>query len=92
MVMSGWAANPDKQPWTYGEPYTAINRLYLRLKQQLTPYQYTLARTAYDTGVPPVRAMALEFPGDGHAIPSIEGNAHAVQTAVAWLVERLKAK
>ena len=36
--------------------------------------------------------MALEFPGDGHAIPSIEGNAHAVQTAVAWLVERLKAK
>ena len=36
--------------------------------------------------------MALEFAGDGHAIPSIEGNAHAVQTAVAWLVERLKAK
>ena len=26
MVMSGWAANPDKQPWTWGEPYTSINR------------------------------------------------------------------
>ena len=36
--------------------------------------------------------MALEFPGEGHAIGSIEGNAHAVQTAVAWLVEKLKAK
>ncbi len=27
MVMSGWAANPDKQPWTWGEPYTSINRM-----------------------------------------------------------------
>lgn len=27
MTMSGWAANPDKQPWTWGEPYTSINRL-----------------------------------------------------------------
>ena len=27
MTMSGWAANPDKQPWTYGEPYTSINRM-----------------------------------------------------------------
>eukprot|EP01048_Picozoa_sp_COSAG05_P029264 COSAG05_NODE_9531_length_618_cov_0.795761_1_plen_56_part_00 len=32
MTMSGWAANPDKQPWTYGEPYTSINRMYLTLK------------------------------------------------------------
>jgi alpha-glucosidase len=28
MVMSGWATNPDKQPWTYGEPYASINRMY----------------------------------------------------------------
>ena len=28
MVMSGWAANPDKQPWTFGEPFTSINRKY----------------------------------------------------------------
>lgn len=28
MTMSGWASNPDKQPWTYGEPYTSINRMY----------------------------------------------------------------
>lgn len=33
---------------------------------------------------------ALEFPGEGHAIASVEGNAHAQQSAVAWLVERLK--
>ena len=33
--------------------------------------------------------MALSFPDEGHAIASVEGNAHAQQTAVAWLVERL---
>ena len=64
MVMSGWASNPDKQPWTYGEPYLSINRKYLKLKMRMTPYTYTLSREATDTGVPPVRGMALEFPAD----------------------------
>lgn len=66
MTMSGWAANPDKQPWTYGEPYASINRMYLKLKARLLPYFYTYSRVAYDTGVPPIRAMALEFPGEGN--------------------------
>ena len=35
---------------------------------------------------------ALEFPGEGHAIASVEGNAHAQQSAVAWLLERLGKK
>ena len=64
MVMSGWAPNPDKQPFTWGEPYTSYNRLYLKLKSRLVPYMYSLSREAYDTGVPPVRAPLLEFPGD----------------------------
>ena len=64
MVMSGWAANPDKQPWTWGEPYTTYNRAALKLKSQLTPYMYSLCRAAYETGVPPVRAMLLEFPSE----------------------------
>ena len=32
---------------------------------------------------------ALEFPGEGHSIASLEANAHAQQSAVAWLVARL---
>jgi hypothetical protein len=64
MVMSGWAPNPDKQPWTFGEPYTTYNRAALKLKASLTPYAYALSREAYDTGVPPVRALLLEFPAD----------------------------
>ena len=31
---------------------------------RLTPYIYTYSREAYDTGVPTVRAMVLEFPDD----------------------------
>ncbi|NVO19271.1 MAG: DUF5110 domain-containing protein [Bacteroidetes bacterium] len=63
MAMSGWAPK-DKQPYVYGEPYTSINRKYLSLKLQLTPYMYTLCNEAFETGVPAVRAMVLEFPSD----------------------------
>jgi alpha-glucosidase (family GH31 glycosyl hydrolase) len=66
MVMSGWSkqTNLMKQPWIFGEPYTSYNRKYLKLKMRLTPYLYTYTREAYDTGVPTVRAMVLEFPDD----------------------------
>ncbi|MFE3454869.1 TIM-barrel domain-containing protein [Nonomuraea sp. NPDC059194] len=45
MSMSGWASH-DKQPWTRGEPYTSINRKYLKLRERLLPYLYTLAAEA----------------------------------------------
>ena len=69
MSMSGWATNnkngiKDKQPWLFGEPFTSINRKYLQLKQRLTPYMYTLCNEAYQTGVPAVRALVLEYPTD----------------------------
>jgi len=66
MIISGWSkqTNLMKQPWIFGEPYTSINRKYLKLKMRLTPYMYTYSREACDTGVPTVRAMVLEFPDD----------------------------
>jgi len=66
MIISGWSkqTNLMKQPWIFGDPYTAINRKYMKLKMRLTPYIYTYSREAYDTGVPTVRAMVLEFPND----------------------------
>jgi alpha-glucosidase (family GH31 glycosyl hydrolase) len=62
-AMSGWAAN-NKQPWVYGQTFTDINREYLKLKMRLTPYMYTYCNEAYETGVPAVRAMVLEYPED----------------------------
>lgn len=69
MTMSGWATNnkngiKDKQPWLFGEPFTSINRKYLELKERLTPYMYTLCNTAWQTGVPSVRGLVLEYPDD----------------------------
>lgn len=73
MTMSGWATNnkngiKDKQPWLFGEPFTSINRKYLQLKQQLTPYMYTLCDEAYQTGVPAVRSLVLEYPDDPKSV------------------------
>ncbi len=62
-AMSGWSSYL-KQPWRYGTTYTDINRRYLKLKMRLTPYMYTLCNEAYESGVPAVRAMVLEFPSD----------------------------
>lgn len=64
-AMSGWAAK-DKQPWTYGEPYTSINRKYLLLHERLLPYFYTYTYTmnATKTGVGPTRPLYLDYPDD----------------------------
>ncbi|MFF3694838.1 NPCBM/NEW2 domain-containing protein [Streptomyces sp. NPDC002221] len=66
MTMDGWAAS-DKQPYQYGEPYTSINRDYLKLKESLLPYMYSYAHEATKTGIGPVRPLALEYPDDPKA-------------------------
>ncbi|MEU4211172.1 TIM-barrel domain-containing protein [Streptomyces sp. NPDC026206] len=66
MTMDGWAPS-DKQPWRYGDPYTSINRKYLKLKESLLPYMYSYAAEATRTGVGPVRPLALEYPDDPKA-------------------------
>ena len=64
MTMSGWATPAYKQPWAYGEPYTAINRKYLKLRERLLPYFYTYAAEAHRTGAPLNRSLVLEYPDD----------------------------
>ncbi len=56
--MDGWGSYA-KTPQTFGDPYTGINRMYLKLKAQLMPYIYTSAAAAAnldtgngDTGLP----------------------------------------
>lgn len=58
--MDGWGAN-EKYPQALGEPFTSINRNYLKLKSELLPYTYSIAREAV-TGLPIIRAMFLEYP------------------------------
>ncbi|WEK19422.1 MAG: glycoside hydrolase family 31 protein [Candidatus Pedobacter colombiensis] len=58
--MDGWGAN-EKYPQALGEPITSINRTYLKLKSELMPYTYSIAKEAV-TGLPMIRAMFLEYP------------------------------
>lgn len=60
--MDGWGAN-EKYPFALGEPATSINRTYLKLKSQLIPYTYSIAKEATN-GLPMMRAMFLEYPND----------------------------
>ena len=49
--MDGWGSYV-KAPYTFGDPYTGISRMYLKLKSTLMPYLYTSAYAAsnIDTG------------------------------------------
>ena len=58
--MDGWGSN-EKYPHALGEPATSINRWYLKLKSELMPYAYSIAKEAVD-GKPMIRAMFLEYP------------------------------
>ena len=70
--MDGWGAN-EKYPHAFGEPYTSINRWYLKLKSELLPYAYSIAEESV-SGLPMIRAMFLEYPnpytlGESDAVP-----------------------
>ncbi|SMC86800.1 TIM-barrel domain-containing protein [Pedobacter africanus] len=58
--MDGWGSN-EKYPQALGEPITSINRTYLKLKSELMPYAYSIAKEAV-TGLPMIRAMFLDYP------------------------------
>jgi alpha-glucosidase len=58
---------PDKEPWSFGYQYEAINRRSIELRYQLLPYIYNAMHQASETGVPLMRPLFLEFPDDEHA-------------------------
>ncbi len=53
-----------KVPWLYDEESSDVLRFFVRLKCSLMPYIYAEAKRTTETGVPMMRAMALEFPDD----------------------------
>ena len=83
--MDGWGSY-GKMPYTFGDPYTGISRMYLKLKARMMPYVYTNAAAAAnidtgneDTGLPMVRAMFLQYPEDEHTY-----NETAMQYQYMW--------
>ncbi|MEA2444266.1 MAG: hypothetical protein QOJ12_1558 [Thermoleophilales bacterium] len=62
----------QRLPWEYDGKPGQVAADFLRLRESLGPYLYTLAREAHDTGVPMVRALYLGWPGraDAYRHPS----------------------
>lgn len=60
--MDGWGSE-GKKPYYHGDPYTGMNRMYLKLKAELMPYLYSEGYKSA-SGLPSIRAMFLEFPED----------------------------
>jgi alpha-glucosidase len=56
--------NNAVEPWLFGTEAEAICKKAIELKYRLFPYIYTYAREAYDTGLPIMRALILEYPND----------------------------
>ena len=54
-------------PWEYPGQPGEIAAEFLRLRETLVPYLYTLARRAHDSGVPIVRPLYLGWPGEDEA-------------------------
>ena len=51
-------------PWLVDEESCDVLRAFTRLKHQLMPYLYARAHEATQTGVPLMRSMLMEHPGD----------------------------
>lgn len=51
-------------PWLLDEEAVHVLRMFTKLKARLMPYLYRAALQAHTEGVPMMRAMVLEFPGD----------------------------
>jgi alpha-glucosidase len=51
-------------PWLFGPAAEAAIRKALDLRYQLIPYYYSLAHIAHETGLPPMRPLAMVFPDD----------------------------
>ncbi|HEU5158693.1 MAG TPA: alpha-xylosidase [Streptosporangiaceae bacterium] len=51
-------------PWQFDDEAVDVLRTFTRLKMRLMPYIAGAARQVYTEGIPIMRAMVVEFPGD----------------------------
>lgn len=51
-------------PWLYGPDALNAIRKAIELRYRLIPYYYSLAHETFETGVPLMRPLLMEFPGD----------------------------
>ncbi len=57
----------NRLPWQYPAPVSGITENFLRLREALIPYTYTLAAQAHDTGLPITQPLYLAYPDQAAA-------------------------
>jgi len=59
--------NEQRLPWQYPQPVRGITEAFLRLREALLPYTYTLAAQAHDDGLPMAQPLYLDYPAQAAA-------------------------
>ena len=54
----------DREPWSHGEQFEAINRASIELRYQLLPYLYSLFYEHEQNGTPVMRPLWFDYPLD----------------------------
>ena len=54
--------NEDRLPWQYPQPVQSDTEAFLRLREALVPYTYTLAVRSHQTGMPMAEPLYLQNP------------------------------
>ncbi|MES2455232.1 MAG: glycoside hydrolase family 31 protein [Bacteroidota bacterium] len=49
----------EREPWSFGEPYTSINRSYIELRYRLLPYLYSVFWEHHRYGFPILRPLVM---------------------------------
>ena len=73
----------DRLPWNYGAAAGASAERFLRLREALVPYTYTLAQQTNATGVPIIRLLYLNYPDNSEACTLTPGNT-STATTCSW--------
>jgi alpha-glucosidase len=55
---------PEREPWSYGVRFEAINRRAIELRYELLPHVYNAMRQASQSGLPAMRPLFLSYPDD----------------------------
>jgi alpha-glucosidase len=59
---------PNKEPWVYGDTFETVNRKAIEMRYTFLPYIYTAFYQSSLTGVPMMRPLFFDYPGDQDAV------------------------
>lgn len=81
-------SDAKQEPWTFGDPYTDINRSVIELRYRLLHYLYTAFYHYVQNGTPILRPMAFQNPNDNKALTCRDAFLFGDTIVVAPILEK----